>query len=642
MPASTLCSDFKNVIMKAIFGKVCLSAVLIVGLGSCMQSFDDIKPVDKVAKDDVWNDEAAVIGVLANMYNSLIFEDFSYFWGDYSWRSMDLVTMSDEGTAGFQKEPAFDQENGTWEYPDEFLGQFIYIQGDQGGENIIRSIYSESYALIRKCNEFLMNVDGSPLEEGEKKTVKGEAKFLRAMAYFTLAKRYGGVPIITEPQEYTGDAAALQVERATEKATWDFIISEACEAASLMPANRTANVYRATSWAAWALASRAALYAGSIARYGELGFGRLTGIDAEPNDYFKTSYYAAQKIIKESPYMLYNTMPDNPSENYRKLFLTDMNGEYIFQKSFSVASDMGNSYDKKHLPYSMCRWGSITPTLEMVEAYEYLDGSQGLFDLSQQHEDIYAMFQGRDPRMLASIYVPGQQFMGTTYQFQRGIIKSDGSLFIAQSAPGPTYADEFYTDSGTGKTYQVLGKDGGAYTGDASKTGFNVRKFVDENCATEAQWEFGKTQTPWPIFRLGEVYLNLAEAAVEMQEHLDSALITVNAIRNRAGMPEHASIDLEKVRAERRVELAFENLRFWDLKRWRIAHKDAAEGGLNGFRGRGLHPYYDVRSDKYQFFYADDLPKRRRIFTKKNYYTKFGSNDIKANPALIQNPYFVN
>lgn len=611
-------------------------------MSSCMLSFDDIKPTDKVPGDEVWNDEAAIIGIMANMYNSLIFEDFSYFWGDYSWRSMDLVTMSDEGTAGFQKEPAFDQEGGVWEYPDEFLGQFIYIQGNQGGENIIRNVYSESYSLIRKCNEFIANVGTSPLDSGDKEQFEGEARFLRAMAYFTLVKRFGGVPLIEAPQEYKGDVTELQVPRATEQAIWDFIINEAEKAARMLPLSRTSYVQRATQGAALALKSRAALYAGSIAKYGEVGFGKLTGIDAsKANDYFEISYQASEEIISLPYYKLFKQEAD-PTENYRMLFLTRDNGEYIFQKTFDVASDIGNSYDKKHLPYSMCRWGSITPTLEMVEAYEMLDGTPGTFDTSVQHADIYAMYQGRDPRMIASIYVPGQEFMDTTYQFQRGIIKSDGSLFIAQSAPGPTYADEFYTDSGTGKTYRVLGKDGGAYTGDASKTGFNVRKFVDEDCATEAQWDFGKTETPWPIFRLGEIYLNLAEAAVEKGEHLDRALWAVNEIRERAGMPAHKGIDLDKVRHERRVELAFENLRFWDLKRWRVAHLDADRGGLNGFRGKALHPYYDVRTDKYQWMVADDIPKRRRIFTTKNYYTKFGSNETKSNPALIQNPQFIN
>ena len=129
----------------------------------------------------------------------------------------------------------------------------------------------------------------------------------------------------------------------------------------------------------------------------------------------------------------------------------------------------------------------------MAEAYELLDGSPGTFDTSVQYENIYDMYQGRDPRMIASIYVPGQEFMDTTYQFQRGIIKSDGTKYIAQSAPGPSYADEYYTDAGTGKSYRILGKDGGAYTGDASKTGFNIRKFVNEDCPEEAQWKICKT-----------------------------------------------------------------------------------------------------------------------------------------------------
>lgn len=625
-----------------IYSNILICGVLTLST-SCMQSFEDIKSVDKVPANEVWQDEAAVTGVMANMYNSLIFEDFSYFWGDYSWRSMDLVTMSDEGTAGFQKEPAFDQEEGTWEYPDEFLGKFIYIQGNQGGENSIRNVWSESYSLIRKCNEFLQNVEKSPMEGDDKDHVKGEAKFLRAMAYFTLVKRYGGVPLITEPQVYDGNVEALQVPRATEQATWNFIISECDEAATMLPVTRTTNIYRATQAAALALKSRAALYAGSIAKYGTVGFGKLTGIDkSKANEYFELSYKASEAVLEIPYYSLFKDITGDKSENYRQLFVVGDNCEYIFQKSFDVASDIGNSYDKKHLPYSMCRWGSITPTLEMVEAYQLLDGTDGKFDTTIQYADIYDMYKGRDPRMLASVYVPGQSFMGTTYQFQRGIIKSDGTSYIAQSAPGPTYANEYYNDSGTGKSYQILGKDGGAYTGDASKTGFNVRKFVNEECDAEAQWNFGKTETPWPVFRLAEMYLNMAEAAVESGEHLDKALWAVNEIRDRAGMPACGSVGIAEVRAERRVELAFENHRFWDLKRWRIAHKNVSEGGLNGFRGQGLHPYFDVRTDKYQYKVADDLPKRRRIFTEKNYYTKIGASDMNANPALIQNPYFVN
>jgi len=628
--------------MKKTITLAIIASLVISLAGACSMSFDEVKPTNKVSSDDVWKDPDAVTGILAHMYNSLIFEDFSYFWGDYSWRCMDLVTMGGEASAGFMKEPAFDQGgDAVWEYPDEFLGRYIYIQGNQGGEGNQRPVYRESYVLIHRCNELLKNLETATMEESDIDFVKGETKFLRAMAYFTLVKRYGGVPLITEVKDFTGNIEDLQEPRATEKEIWDFIISEASEAAASLPVSRSTNLYRATSGAAWALCSRAALYAGSIAKYGTVGFGKYTGIEKSAADgYFEKAYSAAKEIIDMGCYTLFKAYSD-PTENYNMLFVTKDNGEYIFQKTFDVASDIGNSYDKKHLPYSLCRWGTIDPCLELIQDYEFLDGTPGSFDIDREYEDINEIYQGRDPRFIASIYVPGQQVKDTIYQFQRGLIKSDGSYYLAQSAPGPTYADEYVKDSGTGKTYRILGKDGGAMTGDASKTGFNVRKFVNDDCETVAQWEFGKTETPWPVFRLAEVYLNLAEAAAELGKYTAEGTAALNAVRNRAGMPS-TYLSIETVRHERKVELAFENLRFWDLKRWRIAHLDVSKGGLNNFRGTALHPYYDVRTDMYKFEITDDIPKRKRIFTEKNYYTKFSSDIINANPQIIQNPGFIN
>ena len=143
------------------------------------------------------------------------------------------------------------------------------------------------------------------------------------------------------------------------------------------------------------------------------------------------------------------------------------------------------------------------------------------------------MFQGKDPRFLASIYVPGSSLLGSVMQFQRGLILRDGSKFYAQSAPGPSYMLETYVDPDTQIKDTIFGKDGGTYTGDASKTGFNIRKFVNENLKTEAQWDFGKTETSFPIFRLGEVYLNLAEAAVEMNKYQSEAFDAIKTIRDR-------------------------------------------------------------------------------------------------------------
>ena len=190
----------------------------------------------------------------------------------------------------------------------------------------------------------------------------------------------------------------------------------------------------------------------------------------------------------------------------------------------------------------------------------------------------------------------------------------------------------------TAVTYSTSGKDGGADAGDASKTGFYQKKFWDE---TLTDMNMGKSETPWPVFRLGEIYLNLAEAAMELNKSSE-ALDAVNKIRERAGIALLSNINMEKIRHERRVELAFEGHRFWDMKRWRIAHLDVTQGGLNGFRGTALYPWYDIRDGKYVFERGRNTPKQLRIFLEKNYYTKINQDDMNSNPNLIQNPGYTN
>ena len=302
---------------------IIVTAAVLFSTSGCMDSFSDIKSNNKILPKDVWNDPAAITGILANMYNSMIIEDFSYFYGDYSWRSMDLSAMSDECTAGFQKEPAFDQYNAVFEYPDEFLGNYIYIQGDQGGEGNVRSVYPESYRLIRNCNDFLEKIIDAPMNEDEKKTTIGEVKFLRAWVYFTLVKRYGGVPLIDKPQQYTGkeSLAELEVPRSTEEEIFRFIIKDCKEAAEALPEVRTTEKARVTRYAALALCSRAALYAGSIAKYGKVGLGKLTGIESSKADeFYQIAYDAADFIIKKGPYKLFNQIPDK-EQNFNKLFV---------------------------------------------------------------------------------------------------------------------------------------------------------------------------------------------------------------------------------------------------------------------------------------------------------------------------------
>lgn len=615
--------------MKTINIKISALILLLTGATACSdylekESFDIITP------DQVWKEPKLVNAVMVNLYDGLQLEEFNY-WYRESWRLMNPTSMSDEAQGSFQKDPLFDNANATYTYADALFEQK----------------FSDRYKYIRNCNDFIKQLEeATSLSETDKKVLLAESRFLRAMHYFTLVKRYGGVPLVTEPQEYDPDnLESLMVPRNKEIEVYDYIISECKAAAQDLPAIRTADAkYRANKYAALALCSRAALYAGSIARYGTVQLEGIVGIAASEADrFFQISYDVSNEIISSGQYALYNKKPDDKAQNYCDMFLKGNgdNGEYIFQKQYNVAGGKGHDWDKRNAPFSYRGggWGcGMAPTLEMIEAYEFTDGSDGTLTLEEdgkpiRFDDPYEVFNGKDPRLFASVYLPGSPCQSTKVEWIRGIIVSDDERYQATSQP-----DGGNTVEVNGVVYNTSGKDGGADAGDASKTGFYQKKFFDE---TLTDMNMGKSETPWPVFRLGEIYLNLAESAMELNRQSD-ALNAVNTIRERAGIALLSQINMDKVRHERRVELAFEGHRFWDLKRWRMAHLDVNQGGLNGFRGTALYPWYDIRDGKYVLERGLNPPKQVRVFLEKNYYTKINQDDMNSNPNLVQNPGYTN
>lgn len=589
------------------------------------ESFDIITP------EQVWEDPNLINAVMVNLYDGMVLEDFNYWYRD-SWRLQNPTSMSDEAQGSFQKEPLWDNGNATYTYEDALFEQK----------------FSDRYANIRNCNDFISQLnEATSLSDSEKKLLLAESRFIRAMHYFTLVKRYGGVPIISEPQVYDpNNIEALMVPRNKEIEVYDFIVKECQEASADLPEMRDAEEkYRANKYAALALCSRAALYAGSIARYGTVQLDGLVGIpSSEADRFFEISYEASKYIIKSNNYALYNSKPDDKAQNFCDMFLKGNgdNGEFIFQKQYNVAGGKGHDWDKRNAPFSYRGggWGcGMAPTLELVESYEYVDGSVGTLKLEDasgkplRFDSPYDAFANKDPRLFASVYLPGSPCQSTNVEWIRGVIASDNERYQASTQP-----DGNNTVVINGVTYNTSGKDGGADAGDASKTGFYQKKFFDE---TLTDMNMGKSETPWPVFRLGEIYLNFAEAAFELNKPSE-ALEAVNKIRERAGIVLLGNIDMVKIRHERRVELAFEGHRFWDMKRWRIAHLDVQQGGLNGFRGTALYPWYDIRDGKYILERGYNSPKQVRIFLEKNYYTKINQDDMNSNPNLVQNPGYTN
>lgn len=617
--------------------KIC--AVAVVCLFASCSDYLDTPSFKVIETDAVWKDPKLINGVLVDLYYNMQQESFDYWNNTDAWKLQNPTSMSDEAQASFQKTPLWDNGSAIYNYEDGLFNN-----------------YSEIYKGIYNCNSFLEQINTASLSDSEKDALRAEVRFIRAWHYFTLVKRFGGVPLITSTSQYSGpeSLASLQLPRDKESVIYDYIISEMEAVADLLPTQSqrsSADRYRVTSGAAWALCSRAAIYAGAIAKYGSLNqtiypeYNWIVGIDPTlSNGYFQKSYNASQKVINQANSGVYRLA------DYETMFTNTTNGangEYIFQRQYNVAGSKGHSWDKRNAPFSYRGggWGcGMAPTLEMVEEYEYTDGSAGILKTTDaggapiRYDNPYDIFNDKDPRLFASVYLPGSPCSGTNIEIRRGIINSAGQKISATSQPGDN--NDNYTDPVTNKVYALSGKDGFGYTGDQTKTGFYQKKYFDE---TLKDMNMEKSQTPWCVFRLAEMYLNLAEAGVELggATNEQAALDAVNALRTRAGIKEHTTIDLEKVRHERRVELAFEGLRFWDMKRWRIAHLDAPVG-LNSFKGTALCPYWDIRDNKYIFEKDPNTPKQTRIFLKKNYYTRFSASDINSNPNMRQNPEYTN
>ncbi|MGQ8337775.1 RagB/SusD family nutrient uptake outer membrane protein [Sunxiuqinia sp. A32] len=611
--------------------KYIFAGLIMLNFIACSDYLDK-ETFDIITPEKVWQDPILIDGVMVNLYDGLQLNDFNYwFWSQ--WRLMNPTSLSDEAQGSFQKPPAFDNANASFSYMDD----------------LFELKFSDMYKKIRNCNNMIEQLEESTvLTEETKNLLMAEGRFIRAMHYFELVKRYGGVPLITSPQVYSaGNLEELMVSRNKEAEIYDFIVDECNEIANQLPVTREAAAkYRVSRGTVLALCSRAALYAGSIAKYGTVELDGVVGIaNSDASHFFQASYNASKALLDLNAYSLYDQDGDKV-QNFTNIFTKSTdgeNGEYIFQKQYDVSGGRGHDWDKRNAPFSYRQggWGcGMAPVLEMVESYEYTDGSEGTLAIENEDgskrkfDNPYELFANKDPRLFASIYLPGSPCKGTNVEWMRGIIVSDTERYMATGQPGG--GNTVVID---GISYSTSGKDGGADAGDASKTGFYQKKFFDE---TLEDVNMGKSETPWPVFRLGEIYLNMAEACVEIGGKDNEALTAINKIRDRAGIALLSSVSLDDVRHERKVELAFEGHRFWDLKRWRLSSKDVSEGGLNGFRGSALYPWYDIQDGKYVFEIGNKPPKQTRIFLEKNYYSKINNDDMNSNPNLVQNPGYTN
>jgi len=402
---------------------------------------------------------------------------------------------------------------------------------------------------------------------------------------------------------------------------------------------------------------------------------KLVGIDASEATFFYNECISASKAIMDnSKHTLYMPNPSSSADaakNYQEMFMNTQGNEIIFAKTYldgSKFSDQGHDYDVRYSPSQAStgfhKWGRFSVSLEMIDLYEdYADDGTGksaviktrtdgvensYFNtntpLSTQvstipfikYDNPYEPFKNKDARLQGSVIVPGASYKGVTIVMQGGLIKQDGTLSLYQRDEEQGKDGKMYYTYGAASPTNYSGFATMTSADDAnfSATGFSIRKYLAEDkdiVGTERS-----SYTPWIEFRLAEIYLNYAEAVAESgQGDQATAANSLNALRKRAGHKDNIPLTIENVLKERRIELAFENIRLWDLVRRREYHKL-----YDNFRRKALVQLIDLRENtpKYVFLRMEqfhDIQSGGRTFQTDNYYYNIPGVDVSG---LVNNP----
>lgn len=507
----------------------------------------------------------------------------------------------------------------------------------------ISPVWSECFMGIRKANIIIENVDKIPLlsagsssltdvfNEEDRNELKGEAYFLRAFAYYQLIRTFGPVPLIDRVLETSTTEA---FKRSTLNECIDFVIRDCETAISLMPEVRytagNEKLGKATIGAALALKSRMLLYAASPIYNGHphfVDFKDQDGVNLFSTSYDESKWEVAAKAALEciqkleaAGHKLYNKK-DNLVDNYRSILLDKYNEEWIFWRNL----DRYDHFDRCSNILSLRGFSILNPTQEMVDAYQMANGTSPILGYNADGspiinsasgyketgytttaspegywpERVHNMYVNREVRFYASVQFAGQRWRNTTCDF-------------------------WYT-----------GKDGRKGAGsDYCKTGYLLAKVV--NPGVDVANNSGFEQRSWVYFRLAEIYLNYAEALNEWQGPVADVYTYINKIRNRVGLPNLKSgLSKDEMRKaihlERRLELAFENHRYFDSRRWGLAETTENKPIHSMNIMEGTHLQDDA--------YYKRIVVEPRVFEKKHYWFPIPQDDInKSKHVLKQNP----
>lgn len=552
--------------------KITKLLVLLSGIFTACSDFLDIQPLDSFTNESIFTDasltEAYVNSRYREIKTGITTNDYSYAKG------IGLRYISDEAYHNFNFYSSYSFNRGEIT-PDQIGGQY--------------NTWEDYYIAIKNCNIFFENIEQLKSDKSVTDRMTGEITFLRAFFYADMVSRFGGVPIIEKVFGLDDD---MMMERNSYDECVSFIVQELDKAAALLPVSYASKDYgRATKGAALALKSRVLLYAASPQWN-------------TSND--KSKWQAAADAAKAVIDLTDNSSPAYVLDtDYKKIFLDNKSKEIIFMRQFNQES--GHNFDKINTPNGYYGWSMTCVLQDMVDAYEIADGTMPSEDT--EYAPGNTPWQNREPRFYASIVCDGQSYRGREVEF---FISSTGDRANSGLDSEQSQIEDW----------------------NASKSHYAMRKFMDES---RTDMSTAISTQPWIYIRLGEIYLNYAEAMYQLGKE-DEARLYINKIRERArggeldvlpDVTDTGQALMDKIIHERRIELAFEDHRYFDVRRWKIA--DETEN-------KPARKITIVRDDvTHAKTYKIEVLQERK-FLPQHYLMPIPRTEIQRSPKLTQNP----
>lgn len=610
-----------------------LSSSLLL-IPSCSTDFLNVNPPNQLSADVVWNDPLTAQAYINDIYNGFVqgglgeqmlasVSDEAMF--THPGRGIDIVN------AGASNATTLGWVDGTW-------------------------AWGRMYIYIRFCNEAIKQLNSETnkiTQQDLKEKMLGQVHFLRAYYYQQLLRYYGGVPLIDKSYNITDD---MNAARNTYEECVNFIVKD-CDEAFRFLNGKSMDKGRATALAALAIKSRVLIYAASDQHEGSKLKAKVNTIDdsllptlaytsGNQQDRYRLAQAAAKAVMDASSgYKLNLAAPVSATEgrnNYKSIAMGGVSkapnmdpaasSELIYAKYF--IADAPSDHGLYNGPNGYKNWAGNTPIGLLVDDYQMIDGTAFSWTNPTHKANPYV---NRDPRFYATVLYDGAGWK------TRSLVS--GNIDPANQIQTGTYDIQ---DGGSVKTISGIDTRGGSIENwNGSWTGYYYHKFIDPDPSrVDANT---KQLIPWPFFRYTEAVLNYVEASIELGE-TSVAREWLNKIRFRAGMPEITSNDQNELRQiyrhERRIEMAYEEQRYHDVRRWLIAAETVGRkvtyikitGKFKPGKTMSAPYHYDPTIYDYTYENVVDNSQENRSWNNNLYFRPFHRDELNKNNLLKQNP----